>query len=116
MSKIKKLFSTPKRAVISTILIVVLILAIAAAIGAVIFNNVFVGKDEAKKTALKDAGLSESDVSGMHVDFDYDDGRFEYEVEFYSDGVEYEYVIQASDGGIISRDIDGGKKNFNSTV
>lgn len=107
MKKIRNLFSTPKKAVISTILILIIVLAAAAAISAVVIKSTLIGKDEAKNIALSDAALNESDVSGLRVKLDFDDGRFCYEIDFYSSGTEYEYIIQAKDGGIISRDIDG---------
>lgn len=62
--------------------------------------------DEAKAIALKDAGFSESQVTIVRAHQDYDDGRLEYEVEFYKDNVEYDYDIDAATGRIISRDYD----------
>ena len=61
--------------------------------------------DEAKAIALKDAGFSESQVTIVRAHQDYDDGRLEYEVEFYKDNVEYDYEI-SSTGTILSRDYD----------
>ena len=61
--------------------------------------------DEAKAIALKDAGFSESQVTIVRARQDYDDGRLEYEVEFYKDNVEYDYEI-SSTGTILSRDYD----------
>ncbi|MCI8324912.1 MAG: hypothetical protein HFI54_14980, partial [Lachnospiraceae bacterium] len=40
---------------------------------------------------------------------------FQYEVDFYSNGTEYEYLIQAKNGEIIARDIDG-KGNGNNDM
>lgn len=102
----KKLFSTPKRAVISTLCIVAVVLIAAA--GAVLLGNGLISKAEAKAVALADAGLDEADASALRARLEFDDGRFLYEVDFYNDGAEYEYQIQARDGDIISRDIDGG--------
>ncbi len=104
----KKFFRTPKQAVISTICIMLLVLAVIAAAGAVFVRSALIGKNEAKAIALQDAGLTEADTSALRTKLDLDDGRFQYEVDFYSNGTEYEYRIQAKDGGIISRDIDGG--------
>lgn len=61
-----------------------------------------IGKDEATKVALEDAGFSESDVTRLRVTKDRDDGRSLYEVEFTKDNTEYDYEIQASNGEIIS--------------
>lgn len=59
---------------------------------------------EVKAIALKHAGLSEKDVKGLRCEFDYDDGRPEYDVEFRSGGYEYEYEIHAESGKILKWD------------
>lgn len=107
----KKFFSTPKRALISIICIIVFVLAVIAAVSMIVIKSSLISKSEAKAIALQDSGLKESDVSALHAELDFDDGRFQYEIDFYRDGTEYEYVIQARDGGIISRDIEGGRNN-----
>ena len=61
---------------------------------------------KAKAIALKDAGLKASQVRHLHVQKDYDDGMYIYEVEFRRGYYEYSYEISASTGGIIDRDID----------
>lgn len=104
----KKLFSTPKKAIILVICMVVVMIAA----GVMAFNNTLITKAEAKIVALRDAGLSEAEASALRVRFEYDDGRFQYEVDFYNNGTEYEYLIQAKNGEIIARDIDG-KRNGN---
>ncbi len=107
----KKLFSTPLRAVISTICILLILCIIAAIIAFFVLKNTLIGKDEARDIALEDAGFSRSDTSRLRTGLEYDDGYFEYDVEFYVDGVEYEYVIDGEDGGIIKRDIDGKRQS-----
>lgn len=77
------------------------------AAGVMAFNSTLITKAEAKIVALRDAGLSEAEASALRVRFEYDDGRFQYEVDFYNNGTEYEYLIQAKNGEIIARDIDG---------
>ena len=62
--------------------------------------------DQAKAIALKDAGFTESQVTIVRAWQDYDDGRLEYEIEFYKDNVEYDYEIDAATGKILSRDYD----------
>lgn len=104
----KKFFSTPGRAVVSTIVIGIVLLIFLTSIGAIVVGRGFIGKSAAKRVALQDAGLEEADVSALRARLDFDDGRFQYEVDFYCDGVEYDYAIQAGDGDIISRDIEGG--------
>ncbi len=65
-----------------------------------------IGRDRALEIALGHAGLSQSDIYDVKVEFDYDDGRSEYEVEFESGRTEYEYKIDASTGEIFDIDID----------
>ena len=63
-------------------------------------------KDEARDIALKHAGLSAADVSRLRVEFDYDDGRPEYDVDFRHGNYEYDYEIHAETGKIITSDKD----------
>ena len=58
--------------------------------------------EAAKAAALSHAGLQESQVWDMKAEMDYDDGRLEYEVEFKSGGMEYEYTIDGVTGNILS--------------
>ena len=44
----------------------------------------YIGKARAKEIALDHAGLTYSDVSFVRVELDWEDGRPQYEVEFYS--------------------------------
>lgn len=62
--------------------------------------------DEAKKIALDHAGIKESDVRFVKTELDYDDGRAEYEIEFYFGQTEYEFEIDASSGKILKSEID----------
>ena len=64
--------------------------------------------EAAKAAALSHAGLKESQVWDMKAELDYDDGRLEYEVEFKSGGMEYEYTIDGVTGNILSfeREVD----------
>ena len=69
-------------------------------------SAVAVTEEEARAIALKDAGRTEADVTFVRVKLDRDDGRLEYEIEFYADGKEYDYDIDAATGKILSRDDD----------
>ena len=109
INNMKKIFSTPKKAIILALCIVVVI--IAASITA--FKSTLITKAEAKIVALKDAGLSEAEASALRARLEFDDGRFQYEVDFYSNGTEYEYLIQAKNGEIIARDIEGDRNRNN---
>ena len=66
----------------------------------------YITADRAKEIALANAGLSSSQVSFVKAQFDWDDGRAEYEVEFSHSFREYEYTIDAVSGQILSMDRD----------
>lgn len=63
-------------------------------------------KEEAVSIALAHAGLQENQVTRLRTEFDYDDGRPEYEVDFHHDRYEYDYEIHAETGKIIGWDKD----------
>ncbi len=65
-----------------------------------------ISESQAKSIAFAHAGVSESEVSFVKVEFDYDDGIPEYEVEFYVGNVEYEYEIHGTTGAILGFDKD----------
>lgn len=76
-----------------------------------------IGEAAAKQIALSHAGIAETDASHLWVNRDYDDGRLEYEVEFFSGSKEYDYDIDAADGTILSFDSEtefAGKKTDNT--
>lgn len=58
-------------------------------------------KEEARNIALDHAGFKQSQVKGLEVEYDFDDGVPEYSVEFYADGWEYDYEIHAETGKIL---------------
>ena len=60
--------------------------------------------DKAKETATSHAGLKVADVTFSKAKLDNDDGRLEYEIEFFRDGVEYDYTIDAVNGSILKCD------------
>ncbi len=62
--------------------------------------------DEAKKIALKKAGLKETEVKFTKAKLDRDDGKMLYKIDFYHGTTEYEAEIDADTGDIISWEID----------
>lgn len=69
-------------------------------------DSAYIGKEKAKKIAFNDAGVSSSKVTNLEVELDADDGRLVYEVDFKSNGTEYEYEINAKTGKIIDKDTE----------
>ena len=91
------------------------ILAAAVLLAAVIVKNVafansiiasqkgYIGEDRAKEIALEDAKVSASDAKYLRAHFDRDDYRDNYDVEFYYNGREYDYEIDAKSGAILEK-------------
>ncbi len=65
-----------------------------------------IGTEKAKSIALEAAGVTASQVQNLRVERDYDDGRLEYEIEFYVGSTEYDYVISGVDGTILQQDVE----------
>lgn len=59
-----------------------------------------VSEERAKELALSHAKVESVDF--VKVELDYDNGRKKWELEFYKDGYEYDYEINAESGEIIS--------------
>ena len=64
-------------------------------------DKAYIGNEQAKKIALDAAGVSDGEISSFEIEFDIDDGRIIYEIEFICGGFEYEYEIDAANGNII---------------
>lgn len=69
-------------------------------------TNLKISQAEAETIALEHAGLSAESVSGLHTEYDYDDGRYEYDVDFYANGFEYSYEIDAITKEILKSEKD----------
>lgn len=63
----------------------------------------YLSQDAAYETALSDAGISADQAVLLKAELDLDDGVMEYEVEFFSNGIEYEYTLDATTGAILSK-------------
>lgn len=77
-------------------------------------NSTNISVEKAKEIALNHAGLSSNQVTFVRTERDFDNGIEKYEVEFYNDGMEYDYEINASNGEIISYDNDADYYNPNN--
>ena len=69
-------------------------------------NGSYIGVEKAKSIALANAGLSANQVTFVKAQQDWDDGRMEYEIEFYYGGMKYEYTILATNGTILDMEVD----------
>ncbi|MCM1227963.1 MAG: PepSY domain-containing protein [Clostridium sp.] len=65
-----------------------------------------IGEAKAEQIALADSGVSVSEARFRNTEFNFDDGHFVYDVEFYTDSGEYDYTISAKNGEILERDAD----------
>ncbi len=62
----------------------------------------YIGREAALSAALSHAGITQTAVSGHHeAELDYEHGTMVYELEFYADGREYEYDIDAVTGEVV---------------
>lgn len=59
-------------------------------------------EERAKQIALEYAGVEEKDTRNLTIDFDYDDGRAEYEIEWDVGRTEYSCDVDADTGEILS--------------
>ena len=79
-------------------------------------DSAYIGVEAAKSAAFAHAGLDASQVTMGEVDFDYEDGRMVYELEFYTNGAEYEYDIDASTGAVVKFSQEGGRPQTGSST
>ena len=79
-------------------------------------DSAYIGVEAAKSAAFAHAGLDAAQVTMGEVDFDYEDGRMVYELEFYADGAEYEYDIDASTGAVVKFSQEGGRTQTSSSA
>lgn len=70
-------------------------------------NQDMISADRAKEIALSHAGLSANEATFVKAELETEDGKKVYEVEFYGkDNTEYDYLIDAANGDVISFDAD----------
>ena len=65
-----------------------------------------VGQDAAKQAALDHAGLAEGDVTGWKIEREWDDGRLEYDIEFWCGNTEYDYTIDGHSCSVVKHEWD----------
>lgn len=64
----------------------------------------YIGVNQAKAIALSHAGVSENQITFQKAKLEDENNRAEYDVEFYANGIEYEYEIDAISGDILEFD------------
>ncbi len=69
-------------------------------------NEQYIGAARAQEIAIIDAGATLEAVIGYEQEFDFDHGKYLYEIEFIFNGKEYDYEIVATDGTIYKKNID----------
>ena len=65
-------------------------------------SSSFIGEASAKQAALDHAGVSSANAVWIKAQFDRDDGRYIYELEFTADGSKFEYDVDALTGAVIT--------------
>lgn len=65
-------------------------------------DSQYIGRDAAQQAALAHAGFDADSVRIAHVHLEYDDGCWQYDVEFHKDNTEYDYDIDAITGAVLS--------------
>lgn len=69
-------------------------------------DSAYIGTERANQIAFEEAGIDESEILNLEVEFDYEYDTMIYEVEFVVDGVESEYDIDAKTGEILGLEVE----------
>ncbi len=64
-------------------------------------NETYIGKDAAKKEAIKHAGVSEDGIYDYSCELDHEHGTMIYEINFNANGYEFDYYINALTGAVV---------------
>lgn len=89
--------------------------AVFAANGSIAKTN-SIGEEAAKRFACSDAGVDASDVVYERIDFEFERGKYVYEVEFNTREAEYDYTLDAGTGEIIEKSIEQYAKQADKTL
>ena len=93
-----------------TAMVLALVMVLALAAGA--FAAGRLTKDEAKKIALDKAGVTAAEATFTKAKLDYDDGREEYEFEFFANGKEFDIDVDADTGRVVKFDVERSYRDF----
>lgn len=69
-------------------------------------NQNKINLEQAKEIALKHANLTSDQIKFTKSEYDDDNGIYKYEIEFYENGIEYDYDVDAISGEIIGFDYE----------
>lgn len=72
----------------------------------ILYNVMFISKKEVKEIVSNYANINANDVRRWEIELDYDDGHWEYNVEFIHNNLEYNYTLDARSGEIITYELD----------
>lgn len=106
MERIKKLFCTPKKAILTIVCAAAILgcLGVGTTLAAeTAIKRTSIGEEQAENFAFADAGVDPAAAEYVKTEFDHEQGQFVYEVEFTADNTEYEYWIKASDGTVVKK-------------
>ena len=93
-----------------TAMVLALVMVLALTAGA--FAAGRLTKDEAKQIALDKAGVTAAEATFTKARLDYDDGREEYEFEFFADGREFDVDVDANTGRVVKFDVERCYRDF----
>ena len=93
-----------------TAMVLALVMVLALTAGA--FAAGRLTKDEAKKIALDKAGVTAEEATFTKARLDYDDGREEYEFEFFANGKEFDVDVDANTGRVVKFDVERSYRDF----
>ena len=79
-------------------------------------NNGKVSVEVAKQKALENAGVKAKDAVFVKAEYDFDERVPHYDVEFHANGYEYEYEVKASDGTVLSKDVEREREPVKTTA
>ena len=93
-----------------TAMVLALVMVLALTAGA--FAAGRLTKDEAKQIALDKAGVTAAEATFTKAKLDYDDGREEYEFEFFANGKEFDIDVDANTGRVVKFDVERCYRDF----
>ena len=103
----KKYNMDTKRRAAAGVLGMMMILGGQSALAAEGGAAVSIDAAQAEEIAFADADITSDMAERLHTKAEWEDGEPVYEVSFFADGVEYEYLIREADGVILEWELNG---------